>query len=578
MNSLIKKRAKERSFELEKAERAQQMAEALVVSAESKQAVNVHSYAPIPPSASSPTLSKIRSALGSPGMGALTEDGDASDHSKTEKGYIAGTEPKFRGTWNPELASKPDTRDARGNVHDGATGRFKEKSAEPSPQDDPDKELEEAYIKGYRDAVDEAFKKGYDAAYTKCSQEFEAACTKHLQETEAKFSRLISEHQKQMNALRAHMQQSQGSPQIVKVAELEDNTDTKKFNVDVLRYVPGSPNNSVTFNEWLVKLRTAVYGASSNGRGMLLECEVTAEVSISEYKAASLMKQAGIECGMPEYDRGQNTCHDTLVAAIIAKMPVQVQNYVQRIAMKKTGAYQLHDALFKCRILFEVTTANEKTSVLTELKKHVSKSDVELGLHLVNYQHLITRLEDASLLQPEADYSEFNAAVAYVVEHPERSRKFHSLLDTWVNDNMSSALETSSHEFHAYLQRCIDLADEIYGAAAKGAGEIKNRGNTEKEKRRASGAEVQDILIDNKDSQPREVLSGTVKSWIVDKGFGFITPQDGDEEVIVHHKALGDAERLHVGDGVKYELFFDEAKQKHRAENVAVVATSPESA
>ena len=78
MNSLIKKRAKERSLDLEKAERAQQMAEALVVGT-----------APIPPSASSPTLSKIRSALGSPGMGALTEDGDASDHSKTEKGYIA---------------------------------------------------------------------------------------------------------------------------------------------------------------------------------------------------------------------------------------------------------------------------------------------------------------------------------------------------------------------------------------------------------------------------------------------------------------------------------------------------------
>ena len=102
--------------------------------------------------------------------------------------------------------------------------------------------------------------------------------------------------------------------------------------------------------------------------------------------------------------------------------------------------------------------------------------------------------------------------------------------------------------------------------------------HTEKEKRRASGAEVQDTFTDNEDSQTREVLSGTVKSWIVDKGFGFITPQDGNEEVFVHHKALGDAERLHVGDGVKYELFFDEAKQKHRAENVAVVAISPESA
>ena len=559
MNNLIRQRAKERALETEKAERAKQMAEVLMTGTKSGKPVEISSplLSNSPSRANSPTLKRLRSALG----------------DESEKANLAGTEPKFRGTWNAELPSKSDTRDTRGNVHDGATGRFKSKSAEP-PLQDRDKEFDDEYIREAKDAFEEAYRQGYNDAYKKLSQESEERYQRYQRE----MSQILSEQQRRLNELRAEMQQSPVAPQVVKIAELEDNTDTKKFNIDVLRYVPGSAANSVAFNEWLVKLRTAVYGASSNGRGMLMECEVTVEVSISEYKSSSLMKRAGIECGTPEYDRGQSTCHDTLVAAIIAKMPVTVQNYVQRIAMKKTGAYQLHDALFKCRILFEVTTANEKTSVLTELKKHVSKSDVELGLHLVNYQHLITRLEDASLLQPEADYSEFNAAVAYVVEHPERSRKFHSLLDTWVNDNMSSALETSSHEFHAYLQRCIDLADEIYGAAAKGAGEIKNRGNTEKEKRRASGVEVQDTFTDNEDSQTREVLSGTVKSWIVDKGFGFITPQNGDEEVFVHHKALGDAERLHVGDGVKYELFFDEAKQKHRAENVAVVAISPESA
>ena len=559
MNNLIRQRAKERALEAEKAERAKQMAEVLLTGTKSGKPVEISSplLSNSPSRANSPTLERLRSALG----------------DESEKANLAGTEPKFRGTWNAELPSKSDTRDTRGNVHDGATGRFKSKSAEP-PLQDRDKEFDDEYIREAKDAFEEAYRQGYNDAYKKLSQESEERYQRYQRE----MSQILSEQQRRLNELRAEMQQSLVAPQVVKVTELEDNTDTKKFNIDVLRYVPGSAANSVAFNEWLVKLRTAVYGASSNGRGTLMECEVTVEVSISEYKSSSLMKRAGIECGTPEYDRGQSTCHDTLVAAIIAKMPVTVQNYVQRIAMKKTGAYQLHDALFKCRILFEVTTANEKTSVLTELKKHVSKSDVELGLHLVNYQHLITRLEDASLLQPEADYSEFNAAVAYVVEHPERSRKFHSLLDTWVNDNMSSALETSSHEFHAYLQRCIDLADEIYGAAAKGAGEIKNRGNTEKEKRRASGAEVQDTFTDNEDSQTREVLSGTVKSWIVDKGFGFITPQNGDEEVFVHHKALGDAERLHVGDGVKYELFFDEAKQKHRAENVAVVAISPESA
>ena len=559
MNSLIRQRAKERALETEKAERAKQTAEVLMTGTKSGQPVEISAphVSNSPSRANSPTLERLRSALG----------------DESEKANLAGTEPKFRGTWNAELPSKSDTGDTRGNVHDGATGRFKSKSAEP-PLQDRDKELDDAYIGEDKDAFEEAYRRGYNDAYKKLSQESEELYQRYQREV----SQILSEQQRRLNELRAEMQQSPVAPQVVKVAELEDNTDTKKFNIDVLRYVPGSAANSVAFNEWLVKLRTAVYGASSNGRGMLMECEVTVEVSISEYKSSSLMKRAGIECGTPEYDRGQSTCHDSLVAAIIAKMPVTVQNYVQRIAMKKTGAYQLHDALFKCRILFEVTTANEKTSVLTELKKHVSKSDVELGLHLVNYQHLITRLEDASLLQPEADYSEFNAAVAYVVEHPERSRKFHSLLDTWVNDNMSSALETSSHEFHAYLQRCIDLADEIYGAAAKGAGEIKNRGNAEKEKRRAFGVEVQDTFTDNEDSQTREVLSGTVKSWIVDKGFGFITPQNGDEEVFVHHKALGDAERLHVGDGVKYELFFDEAKQKHRAENVAVVAISPESA
>ena len=220
----------------------------------------------------------------------------------------------------------------------------------------------------------------------------------------------------------------------------------------------------------------------------------------------------------------------------------------------------------------------------------MTKSDSELGPHLVNYQHMIMRLEDVSLLQPEADYSEFNAAVTHVVENPERSRRFHSLLDQWVNDNTSSALQTSSHEFHAFLQRCIDLADEIYGAAAKGAGETKDKGEKMKQRmklidqspaqRHPTGAEAQGtstVRVNASDqtvAEASDVFSGTVKSWIPDKGFGFITPQNGDEEVFVHHKALSDADRLYVGDKVTYELFFDEAKQKHRAENVACVVTA----
>ena len=346
MNNLIRQRAKERALEAEKAERAKQMAEVLLTGTKSGKPVEISApHVPNSPSrANSPTLERLRSALG----------------DESEKTNLAGTEPKFRGTWNAELPSKSDTRDTRGNVHDGATGRFKSKSAEP-PLQDRDKELDDAYIGEDKDAFEEAYRRGYNDAYKNLTQESEERYQRYQREV----SQILSEQQRRLNELRAEMQQSPVAPQAVKVAELEDNTDTKKFNIDVLRYVPGSAANSVAFNEWLVKLRTAIYGASSYGRGMLMECEVTVDVSISQYKASSLMKRAGIECGTPEYDRGQSTCHDTLVAAIIAKMPVTVQSYVQRIAMKKTGAYQLHDALFKCRTLFEVTTADEKTSVLT---------------------------------------------------------------------------------------------------------------------------------------------------------------------------------------------------------------------
>ena len=359
MNNLIRQRAKERALETEKAERAKQMAEVLMTGTKSGKPVEISSplLSNSPSRANSPTLERLRSALG----------------DESERATLAGTEPKFRGTWNAELPSKSDTRDTRGNVHDGATGRFKSKSAEP-PLQDRDKEFDDEYIREAKDAFEEAYRQGYNDAYKKLSQESEERYQRYQRE----MSQILSEQQRRLNELRAEMQQSPIATQAVKVAELEDNTDTKKFNIDVLRYVPGSAANSVAFNEWLVKLRTAVYGASSNGRGMLLECEVTVEVSISEYKASSLMKRAGIECGTPEYDRGQSTCHDTLVAAIIAKMPVTVQSNVQRIAMKKTGAYQLHDALFKCRTLFEVTTADEKTLIGGALGQ-LSTHDHEVG-------------------------------------------------------------------------------------------------------------------------------------------------------------------------------------------------------
>lgn len=63
--------------------------------------------------------------------------------------------------------------------------------------------------------------------------------------------------------------------------------------------------------------------------------------------------------------------------------------------------------------------------------------------------------------------------------------------------------------------------------------------------------------------------SGVVKSWNSDKGFGFIGPDDGGEDLFCHVSGLlhgdGSVER---GDCVYYELVWDDRKGKERAGQV----------
>ena len=66
------------------------------------------------------------------------------------------------------------------------------------------------------------------------------------------------------------------------------------------------------------------------------------------------------------------------------------------------------------------------------------------------------------------------------------------------------------------------------------------------------------------------MLTGTVKWFNDDKGFGFITPDDGSTDLFVHHSALDGGGHRSLSEGSKVTFDAEAGDKGPRAANVRV--------
>jgi cold shock CspA family protein len=68
----------------------------------------------------------------------------------------------------------------------------------------------------------------------------------------------------------------------------------------------------------------------------------------------------------------------------------------------------------------------------------------------------------------------------------------------------------------------------------------------------------------------KPLLTGVLKTWKEDRGFGFISPDNGSRDVFIHISALGETIRRPIpGDIVHYQLVRDR-NGKFRAINASI--------
>jgi len=63
-------------------------------------------------------------------------------------------------------------------------------------------------------------------------------------------------------------------------------------------------------------------------------------------------------------------------------------------------------------------------------------------------------------------------------------------------------------------------------------------------------------------------VTGVVISWLDEKGFGFIKPDRGGDDIFAHASGLKDGDCLKEGSEVTFDENYDDKRGKYRAENI----------